>query len=111
ACSYRELTRWSLSVACAIALTSPCACTFDTTPWLEHDRAAANKPVAEHVSSGDWLDTLDESSSPAPAPTPNGRMDDPLRPQQTAAPTDPPLAAATLTPPRFRKLETRHLGQ
>jgi hypothetical protein len=94
-----------------MALRSLCACTFDTTPWLEHDRAAAKKPVAEQVSSGDWLDTLDETAPPAPAPTPNGRIDDPLRPQQAATQTDPRLAAAMLTAPRFRKLETRELGQ
>jgi len=109
---HRACTRWSLYAACAFALPSFCACWFDTSPRLtERDRAPASKPIAEQVSSGDWLETLDQAHAPAPTPTPNGRIDDPLRPQHTAVTEPQPPRAAALTQARLRKLETRHLGQ
>jgi hypothetical protein len=99
--------RLAASAAALGCIGTLVACSFDVSPELTE--RAARAPVTEGVANGDWLETLDHGQTPAP--TPNGRADDPQRPQQPGATSEPPPPAAPLAVAHLRRLETRHLGQ
>jgi hypothetical protein len=96
--------------ALGLALTAfVAACSFDTAPVSSERDRVAMIPVTESTAHGGWIDSIDREPVTSAVPTPNGRADDPLRPQQPG--DSMPLPAAPLALPEFRKVSTQHLGQ
>jgi hypothetical protein len=81
------------------------ACTFSPGPTIDAREQVDVSPAAEGGNAR-WVETLDVAA----APTPSGREDDPQRPNVSSL-REVSLPPSPLTPPIFRKLETRHLGQ